>query len=75
MAIEDQVAVVYTGVRGYLDKLDPARIGAFEKDFLQHMKGTHQDVLDTIAKEGQISPETDKKMKKIVSDFLASFTA
>ncbi|XP_042910564.1 ATP synthase subunit alpha, mitochondrial isoform X1 [Parasteatoda tepidariorum] len=75
MPIEDQVAVIYTGVRGYLDKLDPSRIGQFEKDFLQHVKSSHQDLLDTIAKEGKISDETDKKMKKLVSEFVANFQA
>ncbi|KFM78517.1 ATP synthase subunit alpha, mitochondrial, partial [Stegodyphus mimosarum] len=59
MAIEDQVAVIYTGVRGYLDKLDPSRIQQFEKDFLHHIKSSHQDLLNTIASEGKISDETD----------------
>ena len=75
MAIEDQVAVIYTGVKGYLDKLDPSRIQQFEKEFLQHIKSSHQDLLQTIATEGKISDETDKKLKKIVSDFVATFTA
>lgn len=73
MAIEDQVAVVYTGVRGYLDKLDPSKIGKFEKEFLAHMKASHQDVLDSIAKEGKISEAVDAKLKKIVTDFAATF--
>ena len=38
MAIEDQVAVVYCGVRGFLDKLDPSKITKFEQEFLAHMK-------------------------------------
>lgn len=75
MAIEDQVAVIYTGVRGYIDKMDPSRIPQFEKEFLQLMKSSHQDLLDAIATEGKISDETDKRLKKIVSDFVASFTA
>lgn len=73
MAIEDQVAVVYTGVRGFLDKLDPSKIGKFEKEFLAHIKASHQDVLDTIAKEGKISDATDAKLKKIVTEFAATF--
>ena len=73
MAIEDQVAVVYTGVRGYLDKLDPSKIGKFEKEFLAHIKASHQDVLDTIAKDGKITDATDAKLKKIVTDFAATF--
>lgn len=73
MAIEDQVAVVYTGVRGFLDKLDPSKIGKFEKEFLAHMKASHQDILDTIAKEGKISETTDAKLKQIVTDFASGF--
>lgn len=38
MAIEEQVAVVYCGVRGYLDKMEPSKITTFEKEFLQHIK-------------------------------------
>jgi F-type H+-transporting ATPase subunit alpha len=74
MAIEEQVAVIYCGVRGHLDKLDPAKITAFEKEFLAHIKGSHPDVLPTIAKDGKITDETDAKLKKIVTDFLATFT-
>lgn len=75
MAIEDQVVVVYTGVRGFLDKLDPSKIGKYEKEFLAHMKASHQDILDSIAKEGKITDPIDAKLKKIVTDFSASFSA
>ena len=34
-----KVAVIYCGVRGFLDKLDPARITEFEKAFLEHIRG------------------------------------
>lgn len=75
MPIEEQVAVIYTGVRGYLDKLDPSKIGKFEVEFLSHIKSSHQDILNSIATEGQISDETDKKLKQVVLDFNASFQA
>lgn len=38
MAIEEQVAVIYCGVRGYLDKMEPTKITAFEKEFLAHIR-------------------------------------
>lgn len=75
MPIEDQVAVVYTGVRGYLDKLDPAKIGQFEKEFLQLMKTSHQDLLTKIATEGHINDQVDAKLKTVVTEFMASFVA
>ncbi|UYV73451.1 ATP5A1 [Cordylochernes scorpioides] len=73
MAIEDQVAVIYTGVRGYLDKLDPTKIEKFEAQFLQLVTSSHKDLLKTIASEGKISDDTDAKLKKIVQNFVASF--
>lgn len=75
MAIEEQVAIIYCGVRGHLDKLDPAKITAFEKEFTQHIKANEQDLLNTIAKEGQISADSDARLKKIVTDFIAQFQA
>lgn len=75
MAIEEQVAVIYCGVRGHLDKLDPSKITKFEQEFMAMIKTSHQDILNTIAKEGHITPETDTKLKKIVTDFMATFQA
>merc|ERR1711872_800279 len=75
MPIEDQVAVIYCGVRGFLDKLDPSKITTFEAEFLQHIIAQHQDILESIAAEGKISDEIDAKLKKIVVDFMASFTS
>lgn len=73
MSIEDQVAVIYCGVRGHLDKMDPAKITKFEKEFLQHIKTSEQALLDTIAKDGQISEASDAKLKDIVGKFLSTF--
>lgn len=73
MAIEDQVAVIYAGVRGHLDKLDPSRVTAFEQAFLRHMRTSHQDLLDTIRKEGQISEPSDAKLKEITVSFIDNF--
>ena len=73
MPIQDQVAVIYCGVRGFLDKVDPARITEFEKKFLAHVKGTQQPLLDTIATDGMLSPATDAALNKVVVDFMAGF--
>lgn len=73
MAIEEQVVSIYAGVRGHLDNLDPSRVTQFEKAFLQHMKSSHQSLLDTIRNEGQISEATEEKLKSIVTTFIESF--
>jgi len=48
MAIEEQVAVIYAGVRGHLDKMEPSKITKFERTFLQHVISQHQDLLAAI---------------------------
>jgi len=73
MAVEDQVCVIYAGVRGLLDKLDPARITTFEAEFLSHVRSSHQDILKSIRENGQILPETDAKLKEVVTSFLSGF--
>merc|ERR1712142_1359226 len=72
MAAEEQVAVIYCGVRGFLDKIDPSKITAFEEAYLKVLKASHQDVLDTITAEKVVSPATDAKLKEIVSTFLST---
>jgi len=68
-----QVAVIYCGVRGHLDKMDPAKITKFEKEFLQHIKTSEQALLDTIAKDGAISEASDAKLKDVVAKFMSTF--
>merc|ERR1712168_1070861 len=74
MPIEEQVAVIYCGVRGFLDKIDPAKITEFEKQFLAHIKGTQKPLLDKIGADGHLSPESDAALNKIVSAFVAGFS-
>ncbi|TRY76544.1 hypothetical protein TCAL_11398 [Tigriopus californicus] len=73
MAIEEQVAVIYCGVRGFLDKVDPAKITDFEKKFMEHVKATQRPLLDQIAKDGHLSEDSDKKLNGIVKEFLTTF--
>nr|XP_057927749.1 ATP synthase subunit alpha, mitochondrial [Doryrhamphus excisus] len=73
MAIEEQVTVIYAGVRGHLDKMEPSKITKFEKAFLQHILSQHQDLLAAIKADGKISEASDAKLKQIVLNFLSSF--
>eukprot|EP00735_Rhodelphis_limneticus_P014296 TRINITY_DN82_c0_g1::TRINITY_DN82_c0_g1_i1::g.14864::m.14864 TRINITY_DN82_c0_g1::TRINITY_DN82_c0_g1_i1::g.14864 ORF type:complete len:555 (+),score=199.97,sp/P35381/ATPA_DROME/76.69/0.0,ATP-synt_ab/PF00006.20/2.7e-70,ATP-synt_ab/PF00006.20/6.4e+02,ATP-synt_ab_C/PF00306.22/9.6e+03,ATP-synt_ab_C/PF00306.22/8.3e-26,ATP-synt_ab_N/PF02874.18/4.5e-20,HAS-barrel/PF09378.5/4.9e-08,HAS-barrel/PF09378.5/60 TRINITY_DN82_c0_g1_i1:61-1725(+) len=73
MPVEEQVAVIYTGVRGYLDKIDVAKIGRFEREYLEFLRSSKKDLLDTIRKESQITKETEAKLKDAVETFVKTF--
>jgi F-type H+-transporting ATPase subunit alpha len=72
MGIEDQVVVVFCGVRGYMDKIAPEQVVDFEAKFLPFMKANHNDLLKTIASEGKIDSVEDK-LKEIVPEFVQSY--
>ena len=74
MPFEEQIAVVYAGVNGHLDKLDPARVTDFEQAFLDHLRSSQKDLLQVIYKEGEISKETDAKLKEVVVSFVETFS-
>jgi len=74
MAIEEQVAVIYCGVRGFLDKIDPSKITDFEKKFLEHVLATERPLLDQIAKDGHLSPDSDGKLNAVVKAFMATYS-
>merc|ERR1711935_678288 len=74
MAIEEQVAVIYCGVRGFLDKIDPSKITDFEKKFLEHVLATERVLLDQIAKDGHLSPDSDGRLNAVVKEFMSTYS-
>lgn len=72
MNIEDQVVMIFTGVNAYLDKVVTSEISKFEKLFLDHMKGKHKNILDTIRNEGTLSKEHTKELHQILEEFIPS---
>ena len=73
MDIAEQVAVIFSGVRGHLDKVDPSRITDFEVAFLQHIRNTQQGLLEEIRTKGEISKENEEKLRAVVIAFVQSF--
>jgi F-type H+-transporting ATPase subunit alpha len=71
--VEEQVIVIFAGVRGFLDQIKVGDIGRFEADLLRLIRGKHADVLDKIRTEKALSPDTDKALTAIVSGFAKSF--
>ena len=54
--VEEQIAIIFCGSRGLLQKVPVSNIRNFETEFISFMHSNHQDVLDTLAK-GVINDE------------------
>jgi F-type H+-transporting ATPase subunit alpha len=71
---EEQVAVIFAGVNGYLDKIPVNQVGKFEQGLLSHMHSDGKDVLDAIRKEKALSDDLRSKLKAQIDAFAKSFS-
>jgi F-type H+-transporting ATPase subunit alpha len=74
LKMEEQVAVIYAGVNGYLDPLPLNRVRAFEDGLLSLLRGKHAEILDAIRASKDLSSETEAKLKSVVEGFAKSFS-
>jgi len=75
LTIEQQVCILFAGVKGYLDKVNIAQIGNFEKALLVDLETKNQNILNQIRKEKSISPEFEKELHTYMKNFSASFVS
>jgi F-type H+-transporting ATPase subunit alpha len=73
MKVEEQVVVIYAGVNGYLDPIPVKDVQRFESDLLRYMHAEHEDVLNTIRDQKEISKETGNNLKAAVEKFAKAF--
>lgn len=73
-AVEDQVASIWAGTKGYLDELEVSDVLPFEKRLLEHLR-SNTNVLTTIAETGLLTDETEAELKAAVEEFQADWIA
>ena len=73
MLVEEQVAVVFCGVNGLLERVPLDKVAEFEKLFLQLLHAKHQaDVLDQL-KAGIINDDVTEKIKAVASEIASKY--
>jgi len=73
LKMEEQVAVIYAGVNGYLDPLPVNRVRAFEEGLLGLLRSKNTDILDDVRKTGDLSDATAAKLKGVVDGYAKTF--
>lgn len=68
LKMEEQVAVIYAGVNGYLDKLPLNKVRAFEDSLLSLLRTKHADLLAAIRDSKDLSDENAGKLKAAVEE-------
>jgi F-type H+-transporting ATPase subunit alpha len=73
MPVEEQVISIYAGVRGYLDKIAVNQVGKFEGELLRSIRSKNPEILESLRKDKQITPDLETKLKATLDTFAASF--
>ena len=75
VAVEHQVAVIYCGVNGLLEKVPIDKVPEFEKLFIQYLQAKHQaDVLDVL-KSGKIDADVESKLRAAAIEIAGKYSA
>lgn len=66
--VEEQVASIWVGTHGYLDKLDVSDVSSYEHQLLDYLR-SHSDVLTTIRETGVLDDDTENALREAAEKF------
>ena len=72
MAVEDEVAVIYCGTRGLLEKVPVNKVAEFEKNFLQLMHAKYPQDMDAI-RAGKLDEDIEAHLTAAAAEIAGSF--
>jgi len=69
MTVAQQVIAVFSGVRGFLDKVELSKIKNLEKQVYEEVKSSNPEIIDSINNTGKLDEEIEKKLTSIIKQF------
>lgn len=69
MTVAQQVIAVFSGVRGFLDKVELSKIKNLEKQIYEEVKSSNPEIIDSINNTGKLDEEIEKKLTLIIEQF------
>ncbi len=70
--VEEQIAIIFCGSNGLLQKVPLQNIRNFETEFIHFMHERHQDVLDVL-RSGKIDDEATRILKEACAEVAAKY--
>jgi len=72
LPVEEQVVVIFAGVRGHIDDVAVEDVGRFESELRAFMRARHPEVLEQIALSGTLSNEVE--LEAAIGEFKRGFS-
>jgi F-type H+-transporting ATPase subunit alpha len=73
MPVAEQVASIYAGTGGYLDRIKTERVAEFLADLISRLHAQSKDLLDRINESGQLSDEDESALGDAIAQMIDDF--
>jgi F-type H+/Na+-transporting ATPase subunit alpha len=73
LSVSEQVASIYAGTGGYLDRIKTERVPDFLERLIDQLKTEHGDLVQRIEETGDLPDEDEKALGEAIADFLDDF--
>ena len=73
MDVEEQIAIIFAGVRGLLDEIPCEDIRRFEEEFLNFLRDKKKNILDSITSEKKMTDSIERDLYQAVTEFKGFF--
>ena len=74
MSVAEQVAIIYAGIKGYLDELEVSEVKTFSARLLSQLN-TQKTYLESVNGTGQFPEEAENGLKDVISATLSTLTS
>ena len=75
MSLSKEVVILFAGTRGFIDKYEVEKVRVYEQQLLSFVESKYPDIMKEIEEKKVISPELEKKMKDMLTEFDSVFVA
>ena len=75
MPTKEQVVSMYAATRGFMDDVPVASVQAFERDFLDFIRGAKSDILDDIVARKVLDADLEARLKDAILEFKKGYNA
>ena len=72
LKVEEQIAIIFCGVRALLQKVPVSRISSFEKEYLQTLQEGHEALLNEL-KSGKINDEMMGELEAVCKEVVKKY--
>ena len=74
LAVEEQVIIIYAGVKGFLDEIEVKSIGMFEQELIKEVRDKNSKILDELREKGSLDENLEKLISDLISKVVKTFT-